>query len=943
MISLRVLGGLDLRDAAGQDVRRVLAQPKRLALLAYLALTRTVHRRDELLALFWPDLDGERARLALRQAVHFLRDALGPGVISGRSGEELAIGADEVRCDATELEEAIGADRLADAMDLYRGDLLVSFHVSDVAPGLDQWLDGERGRLRACAAAAAWTLAARAERAGNGVEAAHRARQAVRLSPDDEASLRHFISLLDRLGDRTGALRAYEEYARRLRTELEIEPATETRSLIDSVRVRERVGALPAAAVPAAAIPEAGPVPAEGSRPAAGSHSRRLIAAGIAVVAVLGAGFAALSARRASTPPSGTIAVGFIQNEGGDSLAAIARLLPGLLSTDLARVSGLPVISDTRLYEILGQLGAEGPTRRTLSEAARRAGAAELIEGVLYRRPGGALRLDLRRVDARSGALRGAFTAEGTDPFEVADRITAQVAEAFALPAPATPLAAASSGSVVARRFYEEGLRAYYRGDVRYAYRLFGSALAEDSSFAMAAYYAARSIRTFSIDTEFVLLVKAEEFARKAPERERLLIKFTRYADYYPVRAAAAESLVTRFPHEPDGHQAMAQLLAWSKGDFAGAIAHARRVIDMDSLALRGTTPICRACDAFDVMLNAFTGFGTDSAAALERTAREWLARRPDAARAWQYLAVALRWQGRTGEAIEALTRAAQHDAHLLGYAIFWSAVLRGERYEEAERLLRDRLRFEPRDPSWLVMTLRHQGRIREALDLLDWRALGIPREEQGKGVPGAMLAHSMFEAALFHESARRFEALVTESGWAASPDQVSWVSVHAATALAAAGDTLRLAALADTIARNAPLGTLGFVWPLAHYVRGLLWQARGRHEQAVREFRAAIFSPTIGYTRTNLELARSLIALGKGEEAVEILREALGSSQSGTAHYLTRTEVHEQLARAFEVAGRRDSAAAHHRAVVRAWAGGDPSYRSRAEAARRRLAALER
>jgi len=41
----------------------VLAQPKRVALLAYLAAAtpRRLHRRDSLLALFWPELDQEHA------------------------------------------------------------------------------------------------------------------------------------------------------------------------------------------------------------------------------------------------------------------------------------------------------------------------------------------------------------------------------------------------------------------------------------------------------------------------------------------------------------------------------------------------------------------------------------------------------------------------------------------------------------------------------------------------------------------------------------------------------------------------------------------------------------------------------------------------------------------------------------------------------------------
>ena len=87
----------------------MLAQPKRLAFLAYLALTRTPHRRESLLALFWPEQDDERARLALRQSVHFLRTTLGAAVVVSRSGEEVALGEGVVRCDAAEFERALDA------------------------------------------------------------------------------------------------------------------------------------------------------------------------------------------------------------------------------------------------------------------------------------------------------------------------------------------------------------------------------------------------------------------------------------------------------------------------------------------------------------------------------------------------------------------------------------------------------------------------------------------------------------------------------------------------------------------------------------------------------------------------------------------------------------------------------------------------------------------
>ena len=80
-IQLRTFGTIDLLDADGREVRSLLAQSKRLALLVYLALAPPPYfrRRDTVIALFWPELDDEHARGALRQALSYLRQSLGAG------------------------------------------------------------------------------------------------------------------------------------------------------------------------------------------------------------------------------------------------------------------------------------------------------------------------------------------------------------------------------------------------------------------------------------------------------------------------------------------------------------------------------------------------------------------------------------------------------------------------------------------------------------------------------------------------------------------------------------------------------------------------------------------------------------------------------------------------------------------------------------------------
>src|SRR5512133_3708423 len=109
MIQLRVFGALELTQEGGAQVLSILSQPKRAALLCYLALSRGLRRRDELLALFWPEQDTEHARAALRQSIYFLRRSLGEDVIVARGDEDLGVDHSLLWCDAVAFEERLEA------------------------------------------------------------------------------------------------------------------------------------------------------------------------------------------------------------------------------------------------------------------------------------------------------------------------------------------------------------------------------------------------------------------------------------------------------------------------------------------------------------------------------------------------------------------------------------------------------------------------------------------------------------------------------------------------------------------------------------------------------------------------------------------------------------------------------------------------------------------
>ncbi|HXI20540.1 MAG TPA: hypothetical protein VNH46_05620, partial [Gemmatimonadales bacterium] len=167
------------------------------------------------------------------------------------------------------------------------------------------------------------------------------------------------------------------------------------------------------------------------------------------------------------------------------------------------------------------------------------------------------------------------------------------------------------------------------------------------------------------------------------------------------------------------------------------------------------------------------------------------------------------------------------------------------------------------------------------------------------------------------------------------------WTETLRATALAAAGDTGRLGAIADSVQRWGQASGYGRDRRLHHHVRGLLLAARGEDDSAAVEFRRAIFGPAVGYTRTNLELGRVLLRLHRPAEAAAWAEAGLRGPFDGTNTYVTQTELAELAALAWDAAGDRERALTRYRQVAANWASAEPSLRIRVERARLRIAAL--
>ncbi len=450
MIQFHTLGLLDLRGSDGHDIRAVLQQPKRLGLLAYLSVAtpRRFHRRDSLLALFWPDLDQEHARAALRRSLYFLRAELGAEVLAGRGDEEVGVTEEALWCDATALERALEAGEFERVLELYRGPLLDGLYVAGAASEYQDWLDGERTRLRGRAAAAARSLSDHMESEGRLADAARWCRRALELRPDDEATLRRLLSLLDRSGDRSAALRAYEDFTRRMVQEFELEPAAETRDLIEVIRRRPGATARPRIA------------------PSADQPPRWV--AESAVIAVL-----PFSVR------------------GEARYAYLGEGMVDLLSTKLDGAGEVRTVDPRALLRFVQSDGQNIPTQPDPRAVAQHFGAGRYLMGTIVE-AGGRLQaaITLYTTDGQTVARVHATAASENEIFEFVDELARQLLAVQGVSAGTrlTRLAALTTGSLDALRAYLIGERKLRAGRYFDAMESFQTAVDTDDSFALAHY-----------------------------------------------------------------------------------------------------------------------------------------------------------------------------------------------------------------------------------------------------------------------------------------------------------------------------------------------------------------------------------------------------------------------------------------------------------------------
>jgi DNA-binding SARP family transcriptional activator/TolB-like protein len=930
-----------------------------MAILALLA--RAGQRgvaREKVLSLLWPDAEDDRGSKALAQAIYALRKDLGADeVITGIT--ELRLEPSLVSTDVGEFAAAVSRGDDDRAVEVYNGPFLDGFHLPNAAD-FTRWVDVERAALAADHSRSLESLARRHRAAGDARASVTTWRKLAALEP---LNARVAVGLMDALaadGDRAGAIQHARIYEALIEQELDLPPDAEVIAFADGLRREADSTATTVVAPPSNVTPVVAPLAPTESEPIArpiptGVASRRRWAlAAIAVVLLAAAVFATRATRSsgASAAPRdarAVLAIGRVASFGADSAQSnLAAPVADLLTTSLARVRGIRVVSHGRMLELMRTFGSATPDTSGFIEAARRAGATEVIDGTLFTRPDGRLRLDLRRVDLVNGAIGDVTTIEGNDLFALVDSGTARLVAALGTDVPTGSVADVSTRSVTAYRMYEQGVRAFYRGDARTASNFFNAALAEDSLFALAAFYAAFTDRTAS--SYLSHMEQARRLATRATDRERLtILAFWAYTTSSPALRAIAETLSTKYPNETEGHL-YSGISRVNDGDFLSALAPLEKVITMDSLGIRDGVG-CSACDALLWRVSAYDLM--DSLPAAERAARRWARLQPNSRPPVNALVAIIAREGRAAEADSILHAMLEPELPYEDFVQIRAAnrIVAGD-HATADRLLSAQLghgsAVQQADIYWtLALSLREQGRLSAALDAA--RHTRIDRSAQRHvGTNSSVLeAQMLVELGRLAEARALFDSLAIASNAGDTPSQIArtkvWMLAQTAGLRRALGDTITLARLADSLQTLSAESGYGRDRRLHHYVRGLLLASRGDDAGAIAELKLSIYSVTQGYTRANYELARLYLRDRRPRDAVAILQPVLRGTLEASNLYVSRADVHELLAQAWDAVGVRDSASAHLAWLVKAWAGPDPVLAGRAQAARVRLAALRK
>jgi len=218
MLRINTFGGLSLRQGDA-PLTGAPTQRRRLALLAVLAVAGEQGiSRDKLLAMLWPESDGDKSRHALNQILYAQRRDFGEQQLFNGQ-KTVRLNPSLITSDVALFERALTDGDLEAAVGVYAGPFLDGFFLSGSSE-FEIWVGDQRARFANRLAESLDAAARNAAQSNDHETAIKWRRHAVQLDRTDAARVLRLSESLVLAGNRAGALRALNDCQNRIKQEL---------------------------------------------------------------------------------------------------------------------------------------------------------------------------------------------------------------------------------------------------------------------------------------------------------------------------------------------------------------------------------------------------------------------------------------------------------------------------------------------------------------------------------------------------------------------------------------------------------------------------------------------------------------------------------------------------------------------------------------------------
>ncbi|HXV90089.1 MAG TPA: protein kinase [Gemmatimonadales bacterium] len=691
------------------------------------------------------------------------------------------------------------------------------------------------------------------------------------------------------------------------------------------------------------------------------SRRRGVTAAAVAMLA-LAAGWFAWRGRRDAPAASPTaIAVMPFAVRGGSDIAYLGEGIVSLLSTSLDGAGDLRAVDPRAVLGVARREAAGSLDPTGAGRIAARFGAGLYVLGDIVQ-AGPQLRIDAALYRRAGGEPSATATAQGTADqlFQLVDSVAVQLlaGRGSGPGARITRIAAVTTSSLPALKAYLEGEAHFRAGRFAPAVEAFDSAVRADSMFALAYYRLSLAAEwALQLDRSTVAADAAVRHASRLSEHDRALLDARLV--WRQGRSVEAErryrAIAARYPDDIEAWFQLGEVLFHDGALYGRALEEARepfeRVVAFEPDHATALIHLVRIAGA------------RRDRAAVDSLVQRVLQLNPGGERALEMrgMQLALADGHADWSSFEAELAAGNPAAALQGV---YSVYMFGGNLDATDRLL-GALAASGGTPVAVsrVRAMRAHyhaalGRLREAQ--ADLRRVG--GEADGELLAHRALLATLPFAATPADSLRRLrdQLLAWDAGAERpSPLPSAYFNTHdglypairlylLGRVAAALGDTAALRRHAEALDRlPGPPQARAVAQGLGRGLTGWLLVARGQPRDAlalleptVRDggYEPKLFSPFISRPAERYLVGELLDSLGRDDDA----RAWLGSVLwFGIYDRAWAGPAQLRIARIFERAGRRDSAAAYYQRVLELWDGSDPELRPLVEDARAALARL--